>query len=101
MTHQVRNASDINRNMYKDGEHSPITDYVVAKNRPAFGQSFDYVDPSVPKDGRYNLFKATPNWDYQADAFAIGQLPSKFANRLRIAHKSTQNHAHIYLLFSF
>mmetsp|Transcript_12399 Transcript_12399/g.29515 ORF Transcript_12399/g.29515 Transcript_12399/m.29515 type:complete len:703 (-) Transcript_12399:1995-4103(-) len=75
MSHPPRNQSGINANMHRDPEHQGIMDFVVANKRPGIGASADYIDPATPKEGRYFLFKGTPNWNYQDDPFAVAQFP--------------------------
>lgn len=85
MSHPVGNQTNSNFNMGRDPEHRGVLDYVVANKRPAFEHSFDYLNPNVPKDMRYELFKRTENWDYQGDALAVAQFPSKYCHSLKMA----------------
>ncbi|CAJ1951432.1 unnamed protein product [Cylindrotheca closterium] len=73
--HPVTNSTMPSKNMYRDPEHRPIMDYVVANRRPAFGASSDYTDPGTPKVGRYIRFQQADNWEYQDDPVAFLQYP--------------------------
>ncbi|CAJ1951424.1 unnamed protein product [Cylindrotheca closterium] len=75
MMHPPSNPSGINVNIHRNSENTEIMDFAVANKRPAFGLSEDYLDPTRPRDDRYNSFSNTPNWNYQDDAFAIAQFP--------------------------
>ncbi|CAJ1951428.1 unnamed protein product [Cylindrotheca closterium] len=75
MTNPVNNGTATNDNFYRDSEHRANMDYVIANKRPAFGPSFDYVDPATPKDDRYNIYRAASDLEYQGDPTAVVQFP--------------------------